>query len=420
MLGEILYFRVTMNRNWTYIWALQATGVLFIVAVLGACSPGPGREASGISHLLDSLGQVYAPDPRIALWEFSISGKRRDLFLEGEVADEAAFRELLRLMDRHFPQAEVRVILLPEGKGQGFVNGLVNNSVAHLRAGPSGKSEMITQVLLGTPVRILKEEGGWRYIQVPDGYLGWVSGHEVWEADTAQVERYGKARKCVFTGTTGSSFTEPDEGTLPVSDLLAGCILLVVDERKDFLQVEYPDGRKGWVNKQQTLPAAFVLQRSPEGEELVRTALQFNGIPYLWGGKSPKAFDCSGFTSTVFYLNGWSLPRDADQQSRCGKVVTIAYDSGPLLAGDLLFFGSTQEGAREGKVTHVAMYMRDSEFIHASGYRDRVGINSMDSTRADFIESYPDLFIRAVRIIRTEGGDQGPVSENRYYKEILK
>ena len=60
-----------------------------------------------------------------------------------------------------------------------LVNGLVNNSVIHLRREPSSKTELVTQALLGTPVRILKTEGGKSLIQIPDGYLGWVNESEV-------------------------------------------------------------------------------------------------------------------------------------------------------------------------------------------------------------------------------------------------
>jgi hypothetical protein len=71
-------------------------------------------------------------------------------------------------------------------------------------------------------------------------------------------------------------------------------------------------------------------------------------------------------------------------------------------------------------VSHVAIYIGEGEFIHAAGYRDRVGINSMDSTQAHYIDTYPEIFVRATRIIGEDNQGFQPVSGNPYYKEIIK
>ena len=63
--------------------------------------------------------------------------------------------------------------------------------------------------------------------------------------------------------------------------------------------------------------------------------------------------------------------------------------------------------------------MGGSEFIHAAGFRERVSINSMDSLQASFIPEYPEIFVRAVRILGEEGGDAGPVLQNAFYQQIF-
>jgi cell wall-associated NlpC family hydrolase len=85
-------------------------------------------------------------------------------------------------------------------------------------------------------------------------------------------------------------------------------------------------------------------------------------VPYVWGGKSPKGFDCSGLVQFVFGLHGVRLPRDSDQQYACGVRVR---DPAP---GDLLFFG------REG-VSHVGVALGGRDFLHARG---EVRRNSLD------------------------------------------
>jgi cell wall-associated NlpC family hydrolase len=154
-------------------------------------------------------------------------------------------------------------------------------------------------------------------------------------------------------------------------------------------------------------------------EGLVQTAMGFHGIPYLWGGTSSKAIDCSGLITNVYFMNGIQLPRDADQQTHLGRVITTVYHPEGLETGDLLFFGRKATEEQEEAVTHVAMYLGGGEFIHSAGYRERVSVNSMLPEAEHFIERYPEIFIRAVRIIGADFEGFQPVPENPFFKEIL-
>lgn len=92
-------------------------------------------------------------------------------------------------------------------------------------------------------------------------------------------------------------------------------------------------------------------------EELVKTALAFEGSPYLWGGTDARTgFDCSGLTRTVYQLHGLDLPRSSAAQYEVGSAV----DRADLRRGDLLFFD-----IRGGGVSHVGLYLGDGIFIHA-------------------------------------------------------
>ncbi|MGD9006570.1 MAG: NlpC/P60 family protein [Desulfobacteraceae bacterium] len=94
--------------------------------------------------------------------------------------------------------------------------------------------------------------------------------------------------------------------------------------------------------------------------ELVRTAHQFIGTPYRWGGVSVKSgFDCSGLTMTVYRLNGLHLPRSARSQFRTGRAIS----KGALQKGDLVFFAT----ARRSRVSHVGIYIGGGRFLHAPG-----------------------------------------------------
>lgn len=100
-------------------------------------------------------------------------------------------------------------------------------------------------------------------------------------------------------------------------------------------------------------------------EELVNTAKDFIGVPYLWGGtSSERGFDCSGLTMTVYQLNGLNLPRNSAMQYQAGTPVDRMND---LKMGDLVFFALKKANV----VSHVGIYIGNGKFIHAS-YRGKV------------------------------------------------
>ncbi|MDE5786504.1 MAG: C40 family peptidase, partial [Duncaniella sp.] len=107
------------------------------------------------------------------------------------------------------------------------------------------------------------------------------------------------------------------------------------------------------------------------------TAYSLMGAPYLWGGMSTKAVDCSGLVRVAYQGNGILLRRDASQQIHTGKKISPAAPTDSLRRGDLLFF-SYGPG---GRISHVALYDTDSTYIHSSG---RVKVNRMRPDDPDF------------------------------------
>lgn len=368
---------------------------------------------------MDDLKSEHYDDTRTEYWDLYLHGDDGTYTVRGELVSSEAFEALDSALKQQFTEVENQVVLLTSESVTPLVNGLVNNSVIHLRKEPSSKTELVTQALLGRPVRILKEQDGKALIQIPEGYLGWVNLPEVHPLDQAGLDRYREARKIIFNAQYGTVYSEPDQRSLPVADVVIGCILEVVSASGEFYQVRYPDGRQGWVRRDQCIPAEEVFYKDPLPENLVRTALGFNGIPYLWGGTSSKAIDCSGLISNVYFMNGIQLPRDADQQTHVGREISTSFTPEGLEVGDLLFFGRKATSTGEESVTHVAMYMGNGEYIHSAGYRERVSINSMDSLSEDFIERYPDIFIRAVRILGEHGTGMDPIPDNPMYKAII-
>lgn len=96
----------------------------------------------------------------------------------------------------------------------------------------------------------------------------------------------------------------------------------------------------------------------PISEKIIKTAKAYMGTPYVWGGSTPKGFDCSGLTQYVYAKNSVSLPRVSRDQYKTGQPVAKS----SLKVGDLVFFSLNQKGV----VGHVGIYTGNGEFISAT------------------------------------------------------
>jgi hypothetical protein len=108
------------------------------------------------------------------------------------------------------------------------------------------------------------------------------------------------------------------------------------------------------------------------GYQIAAFAKQFIGVPYVWAGRSPQGFDCSGFIYYVFREFGINLPRMADEQFEVGVWVSKQRD---LQLGDLVFFETYEPGP-----SHVGIYIGAGQFIHASSGADEVVITSLEKS----------------------------------------
>ena len=128
-------------------------------------------------------------------------------------------------------------------------------------------------------------------------------------------------------------------------------------------QIKSPAPAKSEVNAKNLID-------SGKAKKVILTARKYIGTPYLMGGDTPDAFDCSGYLQYVFRENGINIPRTADEQYLLGSSATSRKE---LLPGDLVFFDTDNSG-----VSHVGLYLGKNEFIHASSSKG-VRIDSLDN-----------------------------------------
>lgn len=370
--------------------------VLILIALNIACGINL-KEKEILADEIENTKKTFAPDTRTALFNIVALYGPSSLTLTGESNLPNAVDSLRSVLKAKGIQFKDEINIVPSAALQGKIYGVVNVSAANLRSNPKHSAELATQATLGTVVNILKKEDNWYLIQTPDAYLAWVDAGGIQPMDKKEIERWIAANKIIYINTYGHAYTANDT-TNRVSDLVAGSLLKLIREEGDFYKVQFPDDRIAFVRKKEAQEyTTWLSGLSFEAEALIETSKTLLGVPYLWGGTSTKGVDCSGFTKTIYFLNGMVIPRDASQQVHTGKAIDSTANFDNLEKGDLLFFGRKVTDSTTEKVVHVGMWIGENQFIHSS---DMVRVSSVDKNAANYDAYNVGRYLRTKRILR--------------------
>ncbi|CAN5251408.1 hypothetical protein BH09GEM1_BH09GEM1_15670 [soil metagenome] len=246
----------------------------------------------------------------------------------------------------------------------------------------------------------------------------------------------------VVTAPIATLFAEPRVASAPISQLLAGRVLRLCEERDDWYRVVGPDEYEGWMHHgyvsrldnrahaEPTHVSLGCLTMTPDGRKrrmplgayvfdcervasgdviplaerhehfpsdvraIARSAqLYFDGTSYVWGGITPWGCDCSGLVQSVYWLHGTQLHRDAWQQAQQGTLV-----DGTLMdarIGDLLFFSDRIDQ----HITHVAISLGDCRLVHLALGRGGYAIERLDDDADPYVQKLHERFVTVRRII---------------------
>jgi len=270
----------------------------------------------------------------------------------------------------------------------------VGSSTLRVRSEPNTTSTVLAKLRNGAQVDILSEStDGWYEIAFGDS-KGYVSSDYVVVNSAEELVSAVAAQSPTAASTASEATAQPAAEAQPeaktlyvrvtasalnvrsgpgtnydkVSSLRAGRVVKVVsDAGNGWYQVE-----QGYISKDYVIQVdESEATASAKGQEVANYALTFVGYPYVYGGSSPKGFDCSGFAKYVYAQFGVTINRTASNQMDNGTPVSM----GELQPGDLVFFKKAGTGSK--RASHVGVYIGGGQFVHASTARTGVIVSNM-------------------------------------------
>ena len=256
---------------------------------------------------------------------------------------------------------------------------VITADAVNFRSGPSTSYLSLGSFNKGDKVEYLGTSGSWVKVKY-NNKTGYVYGSYV--GNYATITQYVTATTLNVRSGAGTSYSV-------LGSLSKGTKVEVISTTNGWSKINY-NGSIGYVSSQYLSSLSTDSSTSTTSSsvnKVISLAKSLLGKSYVWGAQGPSTFDCSGFTYYVFKnAANITLPRVSQDQSSYGTYVSKSN----LKVGDLVFFDTN--GANDGNVSHVGIYLGNNQFIHASSSKGKVVISEMSSY-------YSGAYVNARRVL---------------------
>ena len=241
--------------------------------------------------------------------------------------------------------------------------GCTTGSSLRLRAEPSTSASVVTTLDKSVAVAILDDSvDGWYKIAY-NGSTGYVSADYLNVDQDNVFTTYGRVNS---DGVNVRSDASTDSSVLTTIE--EDAIVTVNGLVDGWYDVTCEYGTEGYIRSD----FLDLTESSSSNSDIAATAKQYLGTGYVYGGASPRGFDCSGFTMYVYSQHGYSLPHSATSQWQSG-LGTRVYSISELQPGDLVFFQGTYDTAG---ASHVGIYVGNNMMLHCGDPIQYTSLNS--------------------------------------------
>jgi len=371
-----------MNRIGKYI------ATFFVISTITLLIYGISAAAAGSGIVTGSLVNIRnKPSTDSKVLAQTVKNEKVELISK----DENWFRILYKGTEGYISADFIEVTSPIEKIGYASIDAL------NVRASDTTESDVLTVIKKGEKVTIVNEKENWYEITYNDGTAYVYKQYITVDGETEYKKGIIKAEVLnLRNGPNGDI----------IGKLASNIVVDILEEQDGWFNIDY-DGTIGFVSVEYvtvdedgSLVKALLESRKKDsdisnvgddnipynkamGDKIVAKAKEFLGVNYVYGGTSPKGFDCSGLTYYVFKQFGITIERRASLQAKNGK--TIKYSE--LKPGDLVFFR-----ANGYAIGHVGLYVGNGNFIHAPQTGEKVKIETMATGR------HRDRFVTAKRM----------------------
>jgi hypothetical protein len=371
----------------------------FIIPNLNNVQAVAKDKMNNAQSIVEKVKNKVLPDDRIGYFNVTATEKDGLVTLTGKVLEKSDKEELLKAFSKFKIKDQVKVFPFSDVGEHSY--GVANTGVMQIRDNHKHSAQLVTQGLFGMTMKILGKQpkkDEWVLVSMDDDkYIGWVRKPDIWFINKSEYDSYKSNEKVMISDISVNLLNSPSNDDKSDIKLYMTTKLNLVSEEGDFYKVKMPGGNKQFSGKEFYVSkdkATYLgVEMSPDKDfksKIVVKAKNMISAPYLWGGASPAMMDCSGYTQMLYRLNGFQIPRDADQQQAFSKPIKNQND---LQVGDLVFFSENKKYA-----THVGMYIGDKRFIHSSVGYGGVAITSFDPKDPLYNPVYQKIYFGAGRV----------------------